>query len=80
MEEITDYKLLLDTAVLAGEIMIKSGAEIYRVEDTINHILKMSHLKRTEAFVTTTGMFATLDDPGIDAITVVRRIDRKSVV
>ncbi|MCR1839647.1 threonine/serine exporter family protein [Murimonas intestini] len=79
MEEITDYKLLLDTAVLAGEIMIKSGAEIYRVEDTINHILKMSHLKRTEAFVTTTGMFATLDDPGIDAITVVRRIAERDM-
>lgn len=79
MEEITDYKLLLDTAVLAGEIMIKSGAEIYRVEDTINHILKMSHLKTTEAFVTTTGMFATLDDPGIDAITVVRRIAERDM-
>lgn len=33
-------KLLVETAVLAGEIMLVSGAEIYRVEDTINHIFK----------------------------------------
>ncbi len=27
-----DYKLLMNTAILAGEIMLKSGAEAYRVE------------------------------------------------
>ena len=32
-------KLLVETAVLAGEIMLVSGAEIYRVENTIDHIL-----------------------------------------
>lgn len=74
MEEIKDYKLLLDTAVLAGEIMLKNGAEIYRVEDTINRILAMSGLKTREAFVTTTGMVVTLDDPQIDSMTVVKRI------
>ena len=35
-------KLLMDTAVLAGEIMLQSGAETYRVEDTMCHILKTS--------------------------------------
>ena len=30
-----NHKLLLDTAVLAGEIMLCSGAETYRVEDTM---------------------------------------------
>ena len=32
-----DYMLLVDTAVLAGEIMLESGAEAYRVQDTISH-------------------------------------------
>ena len=27
-----DYKLLIDTAALAGTIMLENGAEIYRVE------------------------------------------------
>ena len=42
-----DYRLLMDTAVLAGEIMLSSGAETYRVEDTIAHMLKMANLKHT---------------------------------
>ena len=34
-----DYKLLMNTAVLAGVTMLKSGAETYRVEETIIRIL-----------------------------------------
>lgn len=74
MEEIRDYKLLLDTAVLAGQIMLQNGAEIYRVEDTIYRILKMSHFKTAEAYVTPTGLIVTLDDPKTDSMTVVKRI------
>ena len=31
-----DTQLLLKTAMLAGEIMLRSGAETYRVEDTMH--------------------------------------------
>ena len=34
-----DDKSIANMAVLAGEIMLRSGAETYRVEDTIKHIL-----------------------------------------
>lgn len=74
MEESRDYKLLLDTAVLAGQIMLSSGAEIYRVEDTIHRILAVSGLRDSEAYVTATGLIVTLDDPEIDSMTVVKRI------
>lgn len=77
MEQITDYKLLLDTAVLAGQIMLTSGAEIYRVEDTIHRILEMSQLKTKEAFVMSTGFTVTLDDPWMDSMTVIRRIKQR---
>ena len=40
-----DYKLLLDTAVMAGEILLESGAETWRVEDTMLRMLRMSGLK-----------------------------------
>lgn len=33
-----DVKSIANMAVLAGEIMLRSGAETYRVEDTIKHI------------------------------------------
>ena len=35
-----EYGALMEMAVRAGEIMLASGAEVYRVEDTIHRILK----------------------------------------
>lgn len=69
-----DYKLLFDMAVYAGEILMKNGAETYRVEDTIYRILNKSNLKTVQVLVMMTGFVATLDDPSIDSLTVVRRI------
>ena len=51
-----DYKLLIDTAALAGTIMLENGAEIYRVVST--------------------GIMISLDDPSIDALTVIRRVNK----
>lgn len=73
-----NYKLLMDMAVKSGEILLNSGAEIYRVEETMNHILKTSSLKTTEAFVIATGFVITLDDPSIEAMTVVKRVNNRS--
>ena len=56
-----DYKLLMNTAILAGETMLKSGAETYRVEDTINRILKTSNAQTVETVVLMTGIFVTLE-------------------
>ncbi|MBC8589486.1 threonine/serine exporter family protein [Tissierellaceae bacterium BX21] len=69
-----DYKKLVETAALAGKIMMESNAESYRVEDTMLRILKVSGLETTEAFAIATALVITLDDPSIDAITVVRRV------
>lgn len=74
-----NYKLLFKFALLAGDIMLKNGAETYRVEDTINRILRTSHFRVIESFVTPTGIMATLDDPSIDMITYVRRIDKRTI-
>lgn len=73
-----DYKMLMETAVTAGEIMLSSGAEIYRVEDTMNHILRKAKVKTADAYVLSTGIIATLEDPSIDTITVVRRVLKRS--
>ena len=72
-----DYKLLFDTAVFAGEVLMKNGAETYRVEDTMYRILKKSNLKTVQVLVLMTGFVATLDDPSIDSLTVVRRINSR---
>jgi len=69
-----DYKLLVETAVLAGEIMLSGGAETYRVEDTIKRMLRASKLKTSETFATTTCIMVTLSDPDIDTISHVKRV------
>lgn len=73
-----NYKLLVDTAMLAGEIMLSGGAETFRVEDTMTRILKTSCLQRCEVFVVSTGIVLTLDDSTIDAISMVRRVEERS--
>lgn len=68
------YKTLFKTAMLAGEIMAQSGAETFRVEDTMTRILKTSKLQSVEVYVTTTGIMATLSDQEIEPISEVKRI------
>lgn len=38
----------------------------------------MSGLKTTQAFVISTGFMISLDDPDIDALTVVRRVNKST--
>lgn len=73
-----NYKLLVDTAMLAGEIMLRGGAETYRVEDTMSRILKLSGLEKTETFVTPTGIFLSLGGPCIDTITLLTRVENRN--
>ena len=73
-KNVMDYKLLLDMAVFAGDILMQNGAETYRVEDTVYRILQKSNLKTVQVLVMMTGFVATLDDPTMDSLTVVRRI------
>ncbi len=72
-----NYKLLMNTAILAGEIMLKSGAEAYRVEDTILHILKKANTEKADTIVLMTGIVATLDNPDMKTLTVIRRVESR---
>lgn len=45
---------LLETCVLAGKIMLENGAEMYRVEDTMNRIADNFHQEEGISFVTQT--------------------------
>ncbi|MCI8453712.1 MAG: threonine/serine exporter family protein [Lachnospiraceae bacterium] len=71
-------KILLEAVVLAGEIMLVSGAEVYRVEDTMNHMLKCSSYETTETVVFSTGIFVTLDDPVKETMTLIKRTPGRS--
>ena len=55
-------KRTLIMALYAGELMMKNGAEVYRVEDTIHRICKAYNYPYVEVFAMPTGIFASVDD------------------
>lgn len=73
-----DEKVLLEAVVLAGELMLVSGAEIYRVEDTMNHMLRKSGYQTVETIVLATGIFVTLNDPMREPVTLAKRTPDRS--
>lgn len=70
------HKKVLILALYAAEIMVKNGAEIYRVEDTVSRICKACKIPYVEVFATTTGIFMSLDsgDPNEDGHTLIKRV------
>lgn len=52
--------LLIDTCLLAGRIMMESGSEVYRVEDTMNRIAVNANEPNSNSYVTATGIFMGL--------------------
>ncbi len=57
-----EVKKLLSLAIFAGQIMLKNGAEIYRVEDTVQRICySKENISQVDAFVTPTGIFISLE-------------------
>lgn len=72
-----DKKDVFRIALYAGEIMLKNGAEIYRVEDTILRICNSRNFKHVNSFVTTTAIF--ISDYRFDGITFIKRIKSRGI-
>lgn len=79
MNKKVELKKLLIMAMIAGRIMLKNGAETYRVEDTILRLCKSRmNIRYAETFVTTTGIFLTVEY-GDDAISYTYRIKSRKI-
>jgi uncharacterized membrane protein YjjP (DUF1212 family) len=52
---------IFKVVVLAGEILLSNGAEIFRVEDTMFRIAKAYGIKDMESFVIANGIFVTAE-------------------
>lgn len=72
--ETLDYRKLVETAMLAGTILISSGAETYRIEDTTYRILKTSGFETAESFVLPTGITLTLSNESDCTYSITKRI------
>ncbi|CAM5210265.1 putative membrane protein YjjP OS=Ureibacillus acetophenoni OX=614649 GN=SAMN05877842_115103 PE=3 SV=1 [Ureibacillus acetophenoni] len=55
-----DYEMALDCLLLAGRIMIESGAETYRVEDTMLRMARSLEIENAQSYVTPTGIILSL--------------------
>lgn len=70
---------LIEVALKAGEILLTSGAEIYRVEDTIKRICR-SYKAECESFALPTGIFISVREESESAPqTTFKRIRQRSV-
>lgn len=58
--------------MLAGRIMMESGSEAYRVEDTMNRIARNTLDADIESYVTATGIFMSINDQSVTQITQAR--------
>ena len=54
----------LETVLYAGNLLLSSGAEIYRAEETMHRIADAMHIKDLDAYVTNRGIFASGKVPG----------------
>jgi len=74
-----EVRRLLIMAILAGRIMLKNGAETYRAEDTIIRLCKSRYnIKYAESFVTSTGIFVSIEYNG-EVISYLKRIKTRTI-
>ncbi|MDK9865922.1 threonine/serine exporter family protein [Staphylococcus sp. IPLA37010] len=59
---IIDEDKVIDVVLIAGRILLESGAETYRVEDTMTRIAANYGLDDTYSFVTSTAIIFSLND------------------
>lgn len=57
-----ENQLVISTCLLAGKIMMESGSEGYRIEDTMQRIALNSNIQDANAFVMATGIMMTIND------------------
>ena len=56
-EEYPEMHRVLELALEAGRILLRNGAEIFRVEETIEHICKRFGVEAVDSFVLSNGIF-----------------------
>ena len=79
-----NIRRLADTAMIAGELMLRSGADIYRVEDTMNRILDRDDTWSHEVVALPTGLYLTvvMDKENSDrkeTMSVVKRVESAGI-
>ncbi|WP_042221463.1 threonine/serine exporter family protein [Oceanobacillus manasiensis] len=70
-----ERRVISNVCILAGKIMLESGAETYRVEDTMNRMAGAFELTEAESYATPTGINFSTDS---EEASHFRRISKRS--
>ena len=78
-KQIPDHVGVMQLASLMGEILRSNGAEIYRVMDTVQRVIKACGYENHSVYVLSNGIFITINEGGPDACTSVKHVPIGSV-
>lgn len=74
LESEVDVKKVVDLAMEAGRILLKNGAEIFRVEETITRICNRFHVEYVDTFTLSHGIFVTAENGMEKVYTKVKQV------
>ncbi|CAB1243215.1 threonine/serine exporter family protein [Clostridium sp. MT-14] len=74
-----DINRIVNLAAYAGKIMLESGAEIYRVEETIIRISKNYNIDDIDAFVTLNIIIISASDKYGQTISLIKRVRQRTL-
>ena len=74
LDSIIDIKEVVDMAMEAGRILLKNGAEIFRVEDTITRICHRFHINEIDVFTLSHAIFVSAEDKKGNTYTRVKNV------
>ena len=69
-----DTKKVLSFAVELGDILLRNGAEVYRVEDSVLAILNAYEITDCDVYVLSNGIFASADEVTEHASSMIRHV------
>ncbi len=76
MKNLEETHEIMDACLLAGKIMLRSGAETYRVEDTMQRMASALGINESHSYVTPTAILFSVEDRRPEATRLVRISDR----
>lgn len=69
-----ETKEILTLAVEIADTLLRNGSEIYRVEDTVMHILSSYDIEDYDVYVLSNGIFASANENKEDACSMIRHV------
>lgn len=70
----TNTKEILSLSVEIADVMLRNGGEIYRIEDTVIHILEAYDIESFDVYVLSNGIFASANENKDDSCSMIRHV------